>query len=488
MPTLSSAAQKVYATALQEAPLGIYEAAQDRYRPIPASIDPVVIDDQLWESVAADCDAIMKALQKLARFLRQPPQRARARLLFEHLDGLEAEAAAGEHDAGDDLATVRFDMFFAQDDLKLLEINTTIPAMQAYGEMVRQAFAAAWVHESKSTPHLSFLDRHSTAQALLDRLMRLAPNKPQHIAVVARAGDAQKAELLYLQKFWHERAGVRVSCVQPEQIRWQDGKLTLDGESVDLIYRHIFASRIDPKSDFAAACRQGAPIFNPITAHLEVKALLAELSTRAAGHPSEPRPSSWTEAECAAIRRRLPWTRLLRAGPSVLPDGSVIEDFLPYLQQKPLQDLVFKTSSGYGGHGVIIGAEWQTADTQARLKEILKLKDAGPVSLQSFLLAASEGPELWVVQERIRGQKRTHSFLQAGVPQEGRDHYFDVSLFGPDFQRAGGVSRFAADPIVNLGKGGGMAPLFLTSEAERLGLPQYRAKVVMTVKPTIKPR
>lgn len=68
------------------------------------------------------------------------------------------------------------------------------------------------------------------------------------------------------------------------------------------------------------------------------------------------------------------------------------------------------------------------------------------------------------------GRKIKTRYLSANRLLEG-ETYIDCSLFansGVAFSAGGGTSRFSTSAVVNIGRGGGLVPFLLRSEAERL--------------------
>src|SRR5581483_9581730 len=114
----------------------------------------------------------------------------------------------------------------------------------------------------------------------------------------------------------------------------------------DLIYRHIFARRLDPRSDFARICLEPERhrVLNPIASHLEVKGMLGLLSEAADDDLTAAR-FAITAEEREAVRRAVPWTRVL----TVERRAEVIADG---------ERLVLKRSWDYGGKSVFLGADF----------------------------------------------------------------------------------------------------------------------------------
>lgn len=448
---------------VHSAPLAVFDAAASSFVTIPASIDPLVVDDAAWRSVAHDAPLVLNAMEKVWLWLRQDAQVKTSAALFGHLSGLELDAAMGRLPSTIGLATARFDFFFDGAELKILEVNTTIPAMQAYSDMTRAAFAAALRPRQARS-----LSDQSNVRDLLESLLRQyercggRKDKPR-IAIVARVGDSQVAELQWMQQAWGE-AGHEVLLAGPREVVVRGNELRVGETPIELVYRHIFAHRLTPGSDFEIACRESTRyrIFNPVSAHLEVKGLLAETS-RVAASGELTREAGLADDEVEAIRRRVPWTRLV-----VSSDAAAME----LLKGRSRESTVLKTNSGYGGHGVTVGATFDQDATQRRLAEMLG--KAGAVSWDEFCAFAASGASgLWIAQDLVPGRKVAHRYLsrEGGVVEA--HSYVDCSMFGGAFEHGrvpGGASRFSGDLVVNIGRGGGLMPFIMRSEADQLGL------------------
>jgi hypothetical protein len=129
-------------------------------------------------------------------------------------------------------------------------------------------------------------------------------------------------------------------------------------------------------------------------------------------------------------------------------------------------DYVIKSSSGYGGHLVFIGSEFHLPSSQSRLKTLTGR--AGSITWAEFIdFCADESKGVWIIQRRLQGHRMKHSFFYDNVSEQ--ESYVDASIFAwAHSVPRGGASRFALDPIVNLGRGGGLMPLFLRSEYDAI--------------------
>lgn len=441
-----------FRTALEQAPLGVYRASESRYTLIPASMDPLVMADRVWHELQNDAGLILSALQKLGAILRKDAQN---RLLLP-LAPLEKEAA----DFGG-LATARLDLFFDGDDLKVIEANTTIPAMQAYSDMIKTAYLKAF----RPTVKMKTSNTQDLLQSLLQHYARTGGLVQfPRMAIVARPGDSQLAELLWLQREWQSQ-GYETLLLTPDELDIKDGQLWTGSQPIDLVYRHIFAHRLSRNSAFAEACLQSERyrVFNPIAAHLEAKGVLAELS-RYAADPALSHFLGLQDDEINATCRRVAWSRLLQKGPATVPGGETVPDLVTWVKDQA-HDLVVKSSLGYGGYGIFIGQSFLEKSTQDRVRKLLNTPhEVSWPQLIDFLLGQGEGQ--WIVQRKVSGRKLRHRFLMEGRVIE-KETFVDCSIFtnsGVSFRPAGGACRFSTDAIVNIGQGGGLMPLFLESE------------------------
>ena len=442
-----------------EAPLAIYDAESDRYRMIPASVDPLVIEDAVWQPIVETSQIILKGMNALIALWQQPALKKRSETIFSELSPFER--ASLQRPDRPTLATARFDLFFdgEREGLKIIEANTTIPAMQAYSDIIRRSWLRASGHDDQRAPNtedllqsLLFLYRKNGGGELHPR-----------IAIVARAGDSQMSELKFLKSHW-EKQGYETRIVLPGDLKISAGRLIdrSSGVICDLIYRHIFASRLDQASDFAQALLQNQSfhIYNPIAAPLEVKALFAELN-HFAGSPELASQIGLAENERQMLKRYMPWTRILKT--TATPEER--EEW----KSLPAADCVIKGSSGYGGHSVFIGSEFHRLESQSRLHKLMKR--SGIITWPEFIdFCSSESNGIWIIQRRLQGRRMKHRFFYDNVSEQ--ESYVDASIFAWSHSvPRGGASRFALDPIVNLGRGGGLLPMFLRSEYDLLFKP-----------------
>ena len=450
---------------------GVYVVRPDGSElPIPVLLSPVIVPRALLAQCSHDARLLLDGLCRVTRRLMEEPGELVARL-FGDFSELETEGLKHTYRDAEELATARVD--YLLDDTgrpRALEMNATIPAMQGYSDAV----AEAWLRTV-----------HGLGDADVDRILAatgrntdelLSSLRAHYVAaggrastldivIVARDGDAQRGELDHYVRRW-TALGQRVEVVTPADIRLGTDGAEVRGRRPDLFYRHIFARRLDPRSDFARmllAPRQHR-IFNPIASHLEVKGTLALLSEAAANPDARNGLGRVLDENIiAAVQRTVPWTRVLGHGPSTTPAGRTVAELAAWVRDNG-PALVLKRSWDYGGKSVFLGAELDDSATQSRLRALSGLEEA--VTWQQLVDHAVAAPEAWVVQELVEARPQRHLRVEAdGV--RAYDLYLDLSAYtnlGNAPAPTGGVVRASASRIVNILGGGGLAPLF-TAEA-----------------------
>lgn len=410
--------------------------------PIPLVAEPEVLSREALAALARESEAILSGAVKLARLLLSRGDARDRAALEEPFSGLEREAMAKLFtEAPLPVMVARVDFLAPQEGgaPRALELNATIPAMPAYADLAAFSWIRAAARARGKSPREeeglvaacgSHMERLRRAIVAVYRSRGGTRERPS-IAIVARPGDAQIGELRRLgghfRQMGHETANLVPGECEPE--RW------------DVLYRHVWASRVDPAAPFARALRDPARfvVVNPVNGLLEAKALFARLS-ECAEDPSLADRAGLDGAERAAAGR-LPWTRRL--------DEEVASRILADRER-----FVVKRSWDYGGKSVHLGAE-SSAEAWARaVEEALRDPRGGG----------------FVAQERIFAARRPATRVAPEGVSRG-ELYRDVSTYcglGPS-RPDGSVVRAAASPVVNILGGGGLAPVIPEDVQEALG-------------------
>ncbi len=400
--------------------------------PIPLVAEPEVLSREALAAAAQEAQAILSGAVKLARHLLLHGDARDRAALVGPFEGLEAEAMAklfAEAPLPVLHARVDFLVPEAGGPPRALELNATIPAMSGYADLAAHAWIRAAAAARGKPPREaealvarcgSHMERLREVLVAYYRARGGTRERPS-IAIVARPGDAQIGELrrlaAHLGQMGHAAANLVPAECEPE--RW------------DVLYRHVWASRVEREAPFARALLAPARhvLVNPVNGLLEAKALFARLSECA--EDAELAGRAGLDAEERAAAARLPVTRRLDA--ALAPR---------LLEEQPRW--VLKRSWDYGGKSVHLGAQ-ESGEEWAR-------------TVEAALGDARGGG--FVAQERIFAARRpatrvTPEGLERGVL------YRDLSTYcglGPS-RADGSVVRAAASPVVNILGGGGLAPV-----------------------------
>ncbi|HET9483625.1 MAG TPA: hypothetical protein VFO79_06690, partial [Xanthomonadales bacterium] len=288
------------------------------------------------------------------------------------------------------------------------------------------------------------------------------------IALLARRGDAQSTELAWLRAGF-EAAGYEAAIVHPDEVTAAE-PFTARGIAWQLVYRHLFASRLDeepaPPVEAAIANWRGGSslIVNPPAAQLEMKATFAHLS-RLGADEAAARRAGLDDDEIDAVRALVPWTRRLQRGPAAMPSGDHAHDLVEAIAHDPAQYVV-KQSWSYGGTGVFVGAEAGSDDFRARLSRAF----GAAVGDWRDLCAHAARDGGFVVQRIAPTAIRPLSLHtpEASVRGDMRVDYAAYASLGAGTVPWGGVVRAAPTAIVNIVGGGGVVPLVAREVADAL--------------------
>ncbi len=409
--------------------------------PIPLLAEPEVMARAELDGAAREAELILSGAVKLARTLLASGDARDRAALVEPFSGLEGEAMARLfEEAPLPVMVARVDFLLPEGGgaPRALELNATIPAMPAYADLAAHAWLRAAAAARGFTPRQagelvaacgSHMERLREALVAAYRLRGGGKARPS-IAIVSRPGDAQIGELRRLEA--HFRAqGHRVENLVPAACVPEDW---------DLLYRHVWAHRVEPSAPFARALLAPGryPLYNPVNGLLEAKALFARLS-ECADDPGLAARAGLDEAERGAAAR-LPWTRRLDAGVAAR-------------LEREREGFVIKRSWDYGGKSVHLGAETAPQAWARVVAEALADGRGGGFVAQERIFAVRKPAT------RIAGDEETRGVL-----------YRDLSTYcglGP-VRPGGSVVRAAASPIVNILGGGGLAPVIPAEVYQRL--------------------
>lgn len=347
----------------------------------------------------------------------------------------------------------RLDGFLAADGswCWFVESNLESPAGIAYEDALVEDFLALPVMQAfqRACPVQVFTLWRRLHGLLLDAWRVWGGQGTPTIAIVDYRSAVTWPEFEFLRDQF-SAAGTPALAVDPADLRYDGGQLyaALPGQPlqpIGLVYRrilqHEFLARYDLTHPLVRACAAGKVcVVNPWrTKPVHAKLIMALLSDEAG-----PAAGLLSAEERAAVQAHVPWTRLVRPGPTTY-QGAMVADLLEFALRNR-ERLVLKPNDEYGGSGVLLG--WETPEATWR---------AG-------LAAAQRGP--WVVQERVPVPEEDYPTWSAATGLRITPRYVDSDpcIFGVGLPgglplvAAGCLTRIAATALLNVSAGGGAAP------------------------------
>jgi hypothetical protein len=443
-------------------------------KPIPITATPVIIDAEELARRQRLSARLSSATLKMSRAVLANPERSE--LVLGGLSPLEKGFALTTFEQLETLVTTRVD-FFVGDQVRALEVNATIPAMQGYSDIAANTFLEVVGRSWGAPGHViaGWQSRNGSNalalyRALLSGYARVRPGRaPERIALLSRRNDAQLTEQQYLLERFREW-GADADLVHPDQLSGTDA-VRAHGKSYDLVYRHLFIRRLEEpgmqgadavKALLAEPNGARAVVLNPPASQVEVKAVFALLSV-ALEDGALAREARLTPDELEAIAAAVPWTRPFR-GDALTAEVAANPD-----------RYVLKRSWDYGGRAVFVGRTRGEPGFADRVKAAY----GEALDWQALCQRAAQDPVGggFVVQQVIDIKPEQH-LLCSGPAQIPTELYVDFSAYasvGLETQpKWGGVCRGSISHIVNIVGGGGVLPLVTTDVARSL-LMAYRA-------------
>jgi len=415
-------------------------------RPLVTVLRPRMISVAQYELLQRACGLVASAARRLAiAMLDEPDLRAGLALT----PGEQALIAM--HPGYDEpSAHSRMDTFLTLDgtSLQFVEYNAESPAAIAYEDGLSELFLELpAMRRFAERYRISALPaRQRLLETLLGAWRAFGGTASPSIAIVDWKGLPTQSEFLLFQQYFHDHGLDAVIC-SPDELRYQNGRLyaEVDGRQapVDLIYKRVLTSEFLMRYGDAAldhpltqAYRAGKLcLVNSFRAKLLHKKSIFALLTDTALQ------ERFTAEERAAIARHVPWTRLVRAGPSTYQGEPI--DLLEFTRANQ-ERLLLKPNDEYGGKGIVIG--WEV----------------GPDAWARAIKEALDTP--FVVQERVTIAYEDYPAMVDGRLQIGRRLVdSDPFLFGTEV--AGCLTRLATETLLNVTAGGGSTvPTFVIAQ------------------------
>ena len=339
----------------------------------------------------------------------------------------------------------RIDAFYLpeQDVMHLTEYNAETPAGAAYGDALTEAFYALPVMRSflRRFDLRPLPSRHGVLHALLGayaqwRGGRKNPTTPRIAILDWREVPTYNEFLLWVDYF--RARGLEARIVDPRETELEGGRLVADGQPIDLIYKRVLISELVERGGrdhpVVRAVESGAVcMVNPFRCKLlHKKASLAVLS-------DERNVGLFSADERQAIDAHIPWTRVVAERKTRHEDRTV--DLVPFMIEQR-ERLVLKPNDAYGGAGIVLGWEVDSATWEASVRTALT--------------------EPFVVQERVPIPSESFPSVVGGRVIFA-DRILDTAPFAYQGTHVDGcMSRLSTAALVNVTAGGGsQTPTFV---------------------------
>ena len=341
--------------------------------------------------------------------------------------------------------TARLDSFLTEAAYSFVELNGESPAGIAYVDAAYDIFSRLPVMKRFGETYnvRPLYGRRYMLDVLLDSYEEFLGRKPDtvpQIAIVDLKGMPTQKEFELFKEFF-EREGYPSTICSPDELEFDNNRLRVGDFQVDIVYKRLLVNEYLPimreSPALLDAYRAGAIcMVNSFRSKLiHKKALFAVLT-------DQRRAALFTNEEQEAIRKHVPWTRLVRPGKTDYFGKEI--DLLEYINANR-DKLVLKPNDDYGGHGITIG--WNS--DEIRWEE----------ALRSALVNGD-----YLAQERVPTARETFPALKDDGTIDFAEQLVDLDplLFNGKVRSA--FTRLSSTELANVSSGGGMVPTFIISE------------------------
>ena len=331
-------------------------------RPLSTVLRPRFIHPDQYRALQVAIQAVMPTFRKIYQAAMTD---AGFRQQF-RLNGWEEQLIQVDPGFDTPSPTSRMDTFFDEAGmLWFCEYNAETPAAIAYTDVMTEVYYGLPVMRefSKYYEMRPLFGRHLMLHTLIDCYRQWGGKERPCIAILDWKEVPTYSEFVLFHDYF-ESQGYDCVIADPREVTYENGRLMADEKQIHLIYKRVLLSELVGQGGLdhpvVRAVREHAVcMINSFRCKvLHKKSSLAVLS-------DEANAGLFTAEERAAIDRYIPWTRPLEERHTVY-EGERI-DLLPFLAENK-DEFVVKPNDEYGGKGVVLGWEVDTAEWEATLK------------------------------------------------------------------------------------------------------------------------
>ena len=341
--------------------------------------------------------------------------------------------------------TARLDSFLTESAYSFVELNGESPAGIAYVDAAYDIFSKLPVMErfAESYNVRPLYGRRFMLDVLLDSYEEFLGRKPEsvpQIAIVDLKDRPTQSEFELFKEFFEGEGYPTIIC-SPEELEFDNNRLRVGDFQIDIVYRRLLVNEYLPiikeYPELLDAYRAGAIcMVNSFRSKLiHKKALFAVLT-------DQRRAGLFSGEEQEAIRKHVPWTRLVRAERSDYCGKEI--DLIEHIKANR-DKLVLKPNDDYGGHGITIG--WNSDETAWH---------------EALRAALANGD--YLVQERVPTARETFPALRDDGTIEFSEQLVDLDPLLFNGKVGSAFTRLSFSELANVSSGGGMVPTFIISE------------------------
>lgn len=413
-------------------------------KPFPTFLKPYLVDLKDRKEFASSTQLIMAAIERVAAAFFSDDKFKR----LVELDGRVAEFATMNPIYPNRQIVARLDAFYTPEtgDIKFIEFNCDSPSGMGWHDVMIDMFweleCVKGLHKDYPLKTDKFLDTHCAM--MIKKYQQFCeakgvkPSKDPFLAMVCARESTVKTDVEIISSTLRQK-GYRSRWADPRDFTYDGKKLMLDGDEVHLIYRDAIQEFLDEPyfghTDAALnAYRDGNICFiNPFSSRVGgLKSILAVMH-------DDQFANLFTEEQREAIKKYIPWTRLMREGKTDYHGKTV--DLAGHVRDNRAK-MVLKPTSGYGGKNVVIGPDVDDQEWQNTMK--IALTPGNNYVVQELVpIPADEFPVM--VDGQFKG------FAKKNV---------NINFWAFDGVFGGAYVRAAAGSIINIHQGGGLVPVF----------------------------